>query len=296
MSEAAPISPAENNFKSTVEEQSFLKSFWSQMVIMMRRNTILQYRYLNSTVAQVFIAPFIFSLLIFILQAADHANQQISNPYPPLSTLDGVQRCQGRNPGDPCVSIFYTAPSGGVDYATIMSTFARKNAERTGFTFSTTAPMMTDVTVAPNAVLDIIPVPNSDFIYTYALRHPNTTAWGITFNQNGTGSSINLQYQLWFNATNTANGSDIFGRTVMSFVRGLDEAIITVLNDPAATVVADIDVKIKDWPLIPPKVLSDSIVQQLGPGILIFNHSILFLLRDVNFYQCLEPNCYRKRI
>jgi hypothetical protein len=266
-SNSAPPSPAENTFQSTVEEQSFFKSFWSQLVIMMRRNTILQYRYLNATVAQVFISPLIFSLLIFILQAADHANQSISNPHPPLSSLNGVQRCQGRNPGDPCVSIFYTTPAAGtVNYAAIMSTFARKNSERTGFTFDTSAPLMTDVTVAPSGVMDIVPVPNADFIYSYALRHPNTTAWGITFNQEGTGPAINLQYQLWFNATNTANGSDIFGRTVLSFVRGLDEAIITILNDPAATVQADIDVNIKDWPLIPPQVLSDSIVQQLGPG------------------------------
>jgi hypothetical protein len=81
-------------FKSTVETQSFLQSFWSQLVIMMRRNTILQYRYLNATLAQVVIAPFVFTLLIFILQVADHNNQKISNPHPSLGVLDGVRKCQ----------------------------------------------------------------------------------------------------------------------------------------------------------------------------------------------------------
>ena len=81
-------------FKSSVETQSFLQSFWSQLVIMMRRNTILQYRYLNATLAQVVIAPFIFTLLIFILQLSDHNNQKIANPHPTLGALDGVQKCQ----------------------------------------------------------------------------------------------------------------------------------------------------------------------------------------------------------
>ena len=80
--------------KSTVENQTFLQSFWSQLVIMMRRNTILQYRYLNATLAQVVISPFIFTLLIFILQIADHSNQKRSNPHPTLGALDGILRCQ----------------------------------------------------------------------------------------------------------------------------------------------------------------------------------------------------------
>jgi hypothetical protein len=66
----------------------------SQLIIMLRRNTILQYRYLNSTISQVFIAPLLFSTLIFILQKADHQNQLISNPHPPLGDLDGLAQCQ----------------------------------------------------------------------------------------------------------------------------------------------------------------------------------------------------------
>lgn len=128
---------SKQEFQSTIEEQSFVDGFLSQMKIMLKRNTILQYRYLNATIAQVFIAPFLFTLLIFVLQAADHANQRITNAHPPLGSLGGINRCQGRNPGEPCASILYH-PQGSVNnvnYDDIMKTFAEKNAERTGFTF-----------------------------------------------------------------------------------------------------------------------------------------------------------------
>jgi hypothetical protein len=56
----------------------------------------------------------------------------------------------------------------------------------------------------------------------------------------------------------------IVGRSLLSFLRGIDEAIISFLNDPTMKVSANLDVSIRDWPLVPAKILSDSIVQNLG--------------------------------
>ncbi|KAL5032325.1 hypothetical protein RTP6_000451 [Batrachochytrium dendrobatidis] len=164
----------------------------------------------------------------------------------------------------------------GVNYTKIMETFAKLNQPRSGYQFRFEAPM-TDYTIVPTQVYDMVPVPNADFIYNYALKHPNATSWGLTFNQPAATTPINIQYQLWFNATNSANGSDIFGRNVLAFVRGLDEAIITVLNDPTATITTNIDVNIKDWPLIPAGQLSDSIVQSLGPVFFFCAEMIIFI-------------------
>lgn len=125
--------------------------------------------------------------------------------------------------------------------------------------------------------MDIVPVPDADFIYDFTLQNPNTTAWAVSFSQPAASTPINIQYQLWFNATNTANFSDIFGRSVLSFVRGLDESIITVLNDPTVSIKADIDVSIKDWPVLPPGKLSDSIVQQLGPVFFFCSEMLIFI-------------------
>jgi hypothetical protein len=56
----------------------------------------------------------------------------------------------------------------------------------------------------------------------------------------------------------------IVGRSLLAFLRGIDEAIISFLNDPTMKVSANLDVSIKDWPLVPAKTLSDTIVQNLG--------------------------------
>ncbi|KAL2915617.1 hypothetical protein HK105_204802 [Polyrhizophydium stewartii] len=156
-----------------------------------------------------------------------------------------------------------------------MQTFAALNQPRVGYTLNIESPF-TDVSAAPSRVYDIVPVPNDDFIYDYTLQHPNTTTWGISFSQTS-ASPINIQYQVWFNATNTANSSDIFGRDALAIVRGIDEAIITVLNDPTAMVKANIGIALKDWPLIPPGRLSDSVVQQLGSVFFFCSEMIIFI-------------------
>ncbi len=55
--------------------------------------------------------------------------------------------------------------------------------------------------------------------------------------------------------------------------------VVSVLNDPLARVTATLDVGIKEWPVVPPKRLSDTIVQNLGP--LFFFSSIMILFLDV---------------
>lgn len=276
--QVAPRILAETDKSKIAHEQSFIATFIAQMYIMLRRNTILQYRWLAATLAQALVAPFVFTLLIYVLQAADTSNQLVSNIHPPLGALPGVSQCQGRDYGEPCITLFYYPASvvQGVDYSQIMRSFASKNAERTGYTLKID-PALSSVDESPTAVRDIIPVPNADFIYDYALKHPNTTAWGVTFNQAAAGLPVNIQYQLWFNATNSANGTDIFGRTVLSMIRGLDEAIISVLNDPAATVSAELDYNVKDWPVEPPARTSDAVVQALGPVFMFCSEMIIFI-------------------
>lgn len=111
----------------------------------------------------------------------------------------------------------------GVNYTQIMNAFAISNADRTGYQFKIESPL-TDLS-APTTKRDIVAVPSSSFIYDYTLKNPNVTTWGITFNQSADTSRVNIQYQVWYNATNIANGSDIFGRDLIAFVRGMDEAI-----------------------------------------------------------------------
>lgn len=107
-------------------------------------------------------------------------------------------------------------------------------------------------------------MPDMQSIYDYTLSHPNYTAWGLVFNitTSPTGAP-NFRYQIWFNASQTSNGSDLYGPTTFGFTKMLDQSIISstggVPGELNATVI------LKDWPRIPPNSVNDSIVQQLGP-------------------------------
>ena len=140
--------------------------------------------------------------------------------------------------------------------------FAENNARRTGQSVLEFSQPIVSLNTRPTKQLDFVPVGSEDFIYDYVLQNPNTTNWAIVFNENQEPNP-NTQYQIWYNSTSTAEGIDVFGIQLVSFMRGMDEAILSILNDPTATVKAKLNVNMKDWPKVPPLTLSDSIVQQL---------------------------------
>ncbi|KAI8921283.1 hypothetical protein DFJ77DRAFT_449232 [Powellomyces hirtus] len=255
---------------STIEKRNWFSTFGNQLFIMLKRNTILQIRYTKSTLSQTVFAPFIFMLLLFILQKADHANQKKSVYNPAEAPLQGVYGCQGAEEGDPCINIMYTPASPEIN--NIMTTFATKNAERTEQPAFATEAALSDVSFLPRTAMGMVPVANSQFIYDYALYNPNTTAWGITFTDIA-GPPRNVAYQVWYNSTNAANGTDIYGQQLVAIMRGLDEAIISVLNNQPTTLA----VTLKDWPLIPPKTLSDTIIQNLGPVFFFCSEMVIFI-------------------
>ncbi|KAI8927014.1 hypothetical protein BC831DRAFT_399199 [Entophlyctis helioformis] len=226
-------------------------------------------------------------LLLFILQRADYANQSKTTQTPPSAPLPGVFRCQARRPcltlasatpqgrsaSANCINIMYTPVNDATN--SFMRTFASLNARRTGEKALTVEPILRSI-IPPPRTLDIVPVPSKAFIYNYTLTFPNTTAWGIVFNEERTPDR-NIQYQIWYNSSRVNNGSDVYGRQLTAFLRGMDESIISVLNDPAATVTANIDVTLRDWPVVPPAVLSDTIVQNLGAVFFFCSVMVVFI-------------------
>ena len=237
-------------------------TFLSQLRILLIRNLILIQRYWRSSLAQCIGAPLLFMLLLYILQQADYANQSKSNPHPPSATLGGLNNCQGRNAQDPCINMLFTPLNSNT--SAFMKAFAVKNAVRTGQPEWKLENPLLELDVLPSKMLGMVPVASPDFIYNYALHHPNITQWGISFAQSWNPIPT-VQYQIWYNASLVANGTDVFGRSLVSLLRGMDEAIISVLNDPDLKILANLDITLKDWPLVPAKTLSDTIVQNLGP-------------------------------
>lgn len=138
---------------------------------------------------------------------------------------------QGRNPEDPCITMMYypSTVENGINYTKILEKFAVLNANRIGRTFKFASAISSKTTV-PTASVDIVSIPNADFIYDYTILNPNVTQWGVTFSQSTLpNGGQNIRYQVWYNASQTVNitslTGDVFGRTVLSLTRGLDEAI-----------------------------------------------------------------------
>lgn len=212
-------------FRASTVESNYFVEFGNQLYVMLRRNTLLQIRWWKSTLAQTLLAPLVFHLLLFILQQADYARQRTSNLYPTSSPLQGIYQCQGRVQSTPCINIMYTPAI--EPYNSFMQKFIDLNTARTGVAFVNTTDSQVLGMGLPGKTIDVMPVKDADFIYSYALQHPNTTRWAVVFNQTSNPNAVpstNIQYQLWYNFTQTANGSDIFGREMLSFMRGQLEA------------------------------------------------------------------------
>ncbi|CAG8495111.1 18204_t:CDS:2 [Cetraspora pellucida] len=246
--------------------------FFRQLWIMIRRNFILQKRYYKSTLSQILIGPIIFLLLLYILQQADNSQKLKSNLHPTAYPLLGVQPCQGRTTSDPCINLMYTPDD--QTSRTIMQAFADNNFKRTGYKLNI-ATSITSLDFIPTSTLGIVPVPNADFIYNYTLNHPNVTMFGIEFST-VPGPPVNYRYQIWFNSTLMANGSDVFGEQVLALQRGVDEAIVTFASNDLQNP-ATFNIKLKDWPKVPPSQLNDQIVTSFGAVFFFCAEMIIFI-------------------
>ncbi|KAL7747932.1 hypothetical protein RI367_006679 [Sorochytrium milnesiophthora] len=202
--------------------------------------------------------------------------------YPLTYPLIGVQPCQGSVSTAPCMTIAYT-PDNDMTRV-IMTSFDKLNAQRIGRPLTVSPTSWTDVNAAPTTQMGIVPFGGSVPLYDYVLQNPNTTQFGVQF------ASLypNVRYQIWFNASQTLNGSDIFDVQLHSLERGLDEAIISVstssnaLSNPSqfttqGVQAASVDVIMKDWPKVKPGNLPDSMVSTLGAMFFFCSEMVIFI-------------------
>ncbi|RKP05002.1 ABC-2 family transporter protein-domain-containing protein [Thamnocephalis sphaerospora] len=257
----------------TTTSTSYGASRWRQLGIMLRRNATLQWRYRKSTFAQILFAPVLLMLLLFLLQKIDHSRQRNVLYHPTTYDLNGVPTCQGRTAKTPCVNLLYT-PNDETTQR-ILTLFAEKNAQRTGeapFTLES-APLVPDST--PQHTLGMVPVDSAAVIYNYTLAHPNVTAFGIEFTSTP-GDQPSYRYQIWYNNSLHGNGTDQYGTPILSLMRGLDEAIVASVGaDSVASTL--IDVSLKDWPTVPPDVVSDRIVAMSGAMFSFCTEMVIFI-------------------
>ncbi|CAG8683115.1 18808_t:CDS:2 [Gigaspora rosea] len=258
--------------KVTINSTGGFILFFRQLWIMTRRNFILQIRYYKTTLSQILIGPIIFLLLLYILQQADNSQRLKSNLHPTAYPLLGVQPCQRRTKSGPCINLMFTPNDQASN--SIMQAFADNNFKRTGQKLNIET-LINSLDFIPTSTLGIVPVPDANFIYSYTLNHPNITMFGIEFST-VQGPPVNYRYQIWFNSTLMANQSDVFGEQLLALQRGIDEAIVTFASNDSQNP-ATIDIKLKDWPIVPPSQLNDQIVSSFGAVFFFCAEMIIFI-------------------
>ncbi|KAK5828319.1 hypothetical protein F5H01DRAFT_373825 [Linnemannia elongata] len=243
-----------------------------QLGTMLRRNTILQLRYRRSTFAQTLLGPILFLFLLWVLQKADTSRQLRSNYHPESWILPGIDTCQGRTPKDACINVMFTPDT--PEIRQILTTVSNNNKVReptVDLAFAN-AFSASDLNTLPTTTLGLVPVPNGDFIYKYSLQNPNTTRFGIEFSI-VQGPPKNYVYQTWFNFTTSANGTDPFGDSLLSFTRAVDEAILQIAEGTSA----NLNARLKDFPKVPPLHTSDQVVSSLGAMFFFCSMMVIFI-------------------
>ena len=144
---------------------------------------------------------------------------------------------------------------------TILGNFLTAHSARSGInlTIDTVPDSFYTDQPPPTSHLGFIPVPSSEFIYTYVLKNPNSTLLGINFNI--TGSSY--KYQVYYNASLFAGGtdpSDFFAPQLLYFERTLEESILNTTQAQTS-----FNITLRPFPTLPLSRVPDTLSSSLGP-------------------------------
>ncbi|KAJ3252637.1 hypothetical protein HDU77_005039 [Chytriomyces hyalinus] len=75
--------------------------------------------------------------------------------------------------------------------------------------------------------MEIVRIPNAQFLYDYSLQYPATTQLGVVFEASDT-LLLNIEYTIWHNASAAyfkSGGDFVFHDNVLGLMRDLEEAI-----------------------------------------------------------------------
>eukprot|EP00158_Paraphelidium_tribonemae_P005301 Partr_v1_DN27270_c0_g1_i1_m39054 putative (ABC) transporter len=275
-------------------------TFIKQLGVMCVKSFLLQMRYLKMTLVQVIMAPFLCLLLLFIIKSSLSSLITEDSLDPPEFTLAGVPACTPayRSPL-PCISLMYS-PNTDTRVNDIMDIFADMNRKRQGSSAGwniDSASWTPSLDSLPSRSLGVVGAPDDTFIYDYADKHPNVTFFGASFNivpLVEDPAKTNVQYQLWYNSTETTRNYrpagapafvveavEPFNDHVVSMMRGLDEAIM-IYYSTGREREEKLQLALKDFPDVSASALiecpfnPDDVFNALGPVLLYIPMSVIF--------------------
>lgn len=206
-------------------------------------------------------------LALYILQQGYAAELNSGETNPQIFSLTSIPKCKTA-PGSAnknCISILYTPKDTFTD--DVMRTLIQRNSDRNGFKFELSETQLQSSSATLEKSYDIVSCQDTEFIYDFVSKNPNTTQFAISFDTKTDGNLTNYRYQIWYNYTVTNKflsnngGSDVYDG-VLPIARAVDEAILSNIGDAS---VAKLDTKLRLWPEIPPTTIPDTVITQLGP-------------------------------
>jgi len=275
-------SPFDNDFfeiklwdKEKINRQSGL--WFIQLITLLKKNFILQFRYWRTSLVISVITPLLAMLLLEFIIIINKNELGVGKGiyHPATYPLSGIEDCIGPvDKEDNCINLMFTncidddkcTRDSSIDE--ILTNFVETNNKRMNLDWETNPNKWDNwesekLNYEIKEKHDIIHVPNSNFIYNYALNHQNITNFGIVFDIAKENNITNYRYQLWYNSTLNYNKTDPFGSRVASVSRGIDEAIIKFAKgDP--NIRPKFNVDIKDFPVMPLNGYEDAIVTETG--------------------------------
>ncbi|ORX44545.1 hypothetical protein BCR36DRAFT_359698 [Piromyces finnis] len=262
--------------KDKINKKSGL--WFIQFITLLKKNITLQLRYWKTALLLSVISPLLSMVLVkvFIILNGNEVGVGKGVYHPPEYSLSGIEDCVGpTDKQDKCINLMFT---NCIDNAIcerdptvdeIISNFVQTNNDRMNIKWESDSNKWDNwendkLNYNIEKKYDVVHVPNSDFIYNYALNHQNITNFGIVFDVKKEANITNYRYQLWFNSTSNYNNTDIFGSRLASVARGIDEAIIKYANGDS-NIRPQLGINLKDFPIPPLNGYEDVVVATCGP-------------------------------
>ncbi|KFH73542.1 hypothetical protein MVEG_00758 [Podila verticillata NRRL 6337] len=227
-------------------------------------------RYWKAALLQTIILPLLVVGIVFGVQRAyvsGGGSVTAADNAVTTWTMEGIPQCKPEPLSNACMTLVYAPQT--TETTAIMTYFQNQNQARTQQTLAMETQSWQDMTAVPKTNLGIVPMPSDQFIYDYALAHPDTIQLGVVFTKSPVSTPsdpVHWSYQVYYNMSHATNMStfagfkysreagdnrqaasdDPYGVLLPSMIRALDESLITFL-DPAHEQ-AHLDVTLKSFP------------------------------------------------
>ncbi|KAF9180597.1 ATP-binding cassette sub- A member 1 [Haplosporangium sp. Z 767] len=264
----SPSSPSSTVVFASARPSSATGKWFRQLGVVCRLNCILIVRYWKATLLQAILIPLLAIGIVYGIEKASTAGggkEQAGSNDVATWKMDGIHQCKPEPLSNACMTLVYAPQT--PETIQIMNYFQTKNQARTNTALLIENNVWADMSNVPKNNMGIVPMPSDQFIYDYALAHPDTIQLGVVFTKEApTAGPVHWNYQVYYNITHATNTStlagfkykkeagynretnfdDPYGVNLPNIIRAMDESLLTFLDPQHQQ--ADLDFSVKSFP------------------------------------------------